>query len=169
PSGWSAIRSRRWFCQKHSASATPNAASAMTMRERSSSRWSTRLSLSSKPIGRMRFATATRRGLLGRVRRVSGARGPRRLFLGLRLRRHRRSGLGARLLELGMGLVLVLAGDRVLELAHSAPERLPEIGQSLRPEDQKHDDEDDDDLEWADVGHVASFRCGTAFHGSGEG
>ena len=43
--------------------------------------------------------------------------------------------------------VLVLAGDRVLELAQARAERVAQAGQSLGAEDQQHDDEDDDELE----------------------
>ena len=37
-------------------------------------------------------------------------------------------------------LVVVLAGDRVLELAHPAAERAADLGQALRPEDQQRHD-----------------------------
>src|SRR5438270_374620 len=152
------MRSSRWFCQKQRPSATPNAASERMMRVRSSSRCSTRLSRSSCPIGRMRLGTTrgVRKPLAG-VSRVCGS--PRTLVVrggG----RDLRGGLGPRLLELGL-VVLVLPGDRVLELAHAPPERASQVGQALRSEDQKHDYEDDDDLEWPDVGHGSSSRYWT--------
>src|SRR3954462_7567433 len=64
-------------------------------------------------------------------------------------------GAAQRLLDLlallGALLVLVLvglglAGQRVLELAHSGSQRAPETGQALGPEDDEHDQEDDREL-----------------------
>jgi len=58
--------------------------------------------------------------------------------------------------ELGPDVVYFLrdARHRVLELTHSAAERLPELRQSLRPEDEQDDDEEDQDLPGADpAGH----------------
>ena len=69
-------------------------------------------------------------------------------------------------------LVVVL----IIALVILGPKKLPDVGRSMgrgmrefKSAITGDHDEDDDDLEWADVGHVASFRCGTAFHGSGEG
>src|SRR3954449_68503 len=56
--------------------------------------------------------------------------------------------------------LVVLASHRILELAHATAERLAEPGQTLRPEDHEHDDEDDDQLKWADVRHVLIVECG---------
>ena len=51
--------------------------------------------------------------------------------------------------------LVVLAGDRVLELAHALAERAPHLRQPLRPEDHEEDDEDDDRALPADVsGHA---------------
>src|SRR5262249_5157229 len=47
-------------------------------------------------------------------------------------------------------LVLVLAGDRVLELAHALAERAPHLGQPLRAEDEQDDHEQNCDLLGAD-------------------
>src|SRR5829696_6752139 len=116
----------RWFCQAQRPKATPNASRAMTIRLRSSSRCSTTDSRSSCEIGLMRRMRALALGLL--LGRLGGD------WLGL---------LGA-LLGGGRQLVLVLAGHRVLELAHTPTQRTPEIGQPLGPEDDQHDDQDDD-------------------------
>src|SRR3954452_9645416 len=55
----------------------------------------------------------------------------------------------------GPGLVLVVAvvvaADRVLELAHPAAERLTDLGQALGPENEEGDDEHDDQLHRPDV------------------
>src|SRR5215211_1189283 len=69
-----------------------------------------------------------------------------RLLLGL-LGRDRLRLLG--LLLRRRQLAPVLAGNRVLELAHPLTQRLPQIGKPLGPEDDQHDDQDDHDLEWA--------------------
>ena len=50
-------------------------------------------------------------------------------------------------------VVLVLAGDRVLELAHPAAELPPEPGQPLGAEDEQHDHQHDRQLEWSDGRH----------------
>ncbi len=50
-SGSLTISRIRWFCQKHSDVVTPSATSAMMIRVRSSSRWSTSVSRSSWSIG----------------------------------------------------------------------------------------------------------------------
>ena len=46
--------------------------------------------------------------------------------------------------QLARLVVVVLAGDRVLELAHSPTEGAPHLGKPLRPEDHEQDDQDDD-------------------------
>ena len=77
-------------------------------------------------------------------------------------RSRRRLGLVAAASDgLELLVLLVLARHGVLELAHPASERLPQVRQPLGPEDHEHDDEDDDDLEWAGSWHVLR-------HGSGE-
>src|SRR4029453_4849740 len=57
------------------------------------------------------------------------------------------------------GLLLVVvgppAGEGLLELAHAGPELPPQAGKWLRTEDQEHAAEQDDQLEWSDVGHGA--------------
>src|SRR4029078_2467474 len=50
--------------------------------------------------------------------------------------------------------VLVLARQRLLELAHALPERLAHLGQLLRPEHDQGDGENDDELHGADVRHT---------------
>src|SRR4051812_18766495 len=133
PSGSLTIFRSSWFCQKQRPRATTNAPAAMMSRVRSSSRCSTRLRRSSCPIGRIFFATATgrpaplRRGV-GSSRRLSP-----RLFVGGGRGRHggrrdRRRLRGPRLLEL-LVVVVALAGDGVLELAHPLAERAAHLGQ----------------------------------------
>src|SRR3954447_25341631 len=97
PSGTFATDRIRWFCQKHSPSATPNAATETSTRVRSSSRWPVRSTRSPCSIFRRR-ATA----LGGRL--TVGLDG-RDVSLGIRL--------GLR--ERGR-LVVVVAGDGRLEL-----------------------------------------------------
>src|SRR4051812_9989009 len=58
-------------------------------------------------------------------------------------------GLGR--LELGDVVIVVVrpatdARDRVLELAHPLAERAPDLGQSLRPEEDQGEDQDDEHL-----------------------
>src|SRR4051812_29257515 len=109
------IRRIRWFCQKQSASATPNANSEPTSRERSSVRWSTTVSRSSWETG-------------GLGRRATGAQLPLGALLargggGLALAVHC-AGAGRVGGALPGGqLVAVVARHRVLELAHPAAER----------------------------------------------
>ena len=50
-------------------------------------------------------------------------------------------------------VVLVLARDGVLELAHAGPELLPQAGEPLGPEDEEHDHQDDGELQRSDRGH----------------
>src|SRR5215208_7200644 len=111
PSGSGAftMSSTRWFCQAVTPQATTNASALTISRLRSSSRWSTTESRSSWEIGLIR-RTPTR--LL-------------RLGLPLAGRRYRR-GLGRLGRPLGQ-LVLVLAGDGILELAHSATEGATQV------------------------------------------
>ena len=52
--------------------------------------------------------------------------------------------------------LLVIAGDRVLELAHAATERTSDLGQSLRPEDEQRDDQEDDQPRDSDLRHASS-------------
>src|SRR5919201_1839690 len=120
-------------------------------RLRSSSRCSTRLSRSSWPIGRRRLKRAP--GWRSGVRARGG------LILRAALARHD-LGIGGRTVELLLAhgrllatlvAVLVLAGQRVLELAHARAELAPEPGQALGPEDDEHDEQDDPQLEGADV------------------
>src|SRR5919201_4487638 len=71
-----------------------------------------------------------------------------------RLRWRRRSGLRrwGRLRQL-RPLILVLAADRVLELAHPATKRPADLGQALCAEEKQGEKEQADDLERADVRH----------------
>jgi len=62
-------------------------------------------------------------------------------------------GLGAAALRRTVVVLVVvivfaaaLAADRVLELAHPAPQLAPQAGEALGPEDQEHDHQDDDQL-----------------------
>src|SRR4051794_2513540 len=114
---------------------TAIAARAMIRRARSSPRCST--SVASSPWRRRR----------GSLAMCLGGRGGRRLVAG-----------GAR--QLGL---LVVTGDRVLELAHPAPERAADLGQSLGPEHEQRDDQDDDEPGNADFRHLPSV----AFHRPG--
>src|ERR1044071_9991436 len=75
------------------------------------------------------------------------------------LRRLRRRVVCGRSRQLGL---LVVAGYRVLELAHAATEGASDLGQTLRPEDEQRDDEDDDQARNSDLRKHA-------FKGSGFG
>src|SRR3954453_5619318 len=79
-----------------------------------------------------------------------GGRGLR--VLGARLRRtrrgHRRSRLDVVVLVV---LAAIVARDRLLELAHAAPELAPEPGQALGSEDHQHDGQNDQELPGADA------------------
>src|SRR5882757_6407368 len=147
-----AISSSSWFCQKQSARATAKTTRQTTRRWRSSSRCSTRLSWSSWETAR------TRRGIppasavfvvdhlgLGRLDRDGG-----RLLLdrsGGRLRRADR----LHVVVIVVVVVLVLAGDRLFELANPFAEAVSQLRQAFGTEHDQSDDEDDDDLEGADV------------------
>src|SRR5918998_3252450 len=110
-------------CQKQSAKAAPNATSEMMIRVRSSSRCSTSVRRSSKLTAR------------ARAKELSLVLGD---YLALDL-----VGLG-RALDLRLAVLLVvLARDRVLELPHPGPERLAQLREPLRPEDDQGDHEDD--------------------------
>ena len=55
----------------------------------------------------------------------------------------------------------VVAADGILELADASAERLTDIGQALRAEDDQGDDQHDHELNGRDVRHaVATFRVG---------
>src|SRR3954464_14497943 len=106
PGGTLAIDSTRWFCQKHSPSATPNAATETSTRVRSSSRWPVRSTRSPCWTFLMRATGPALRG------RLVLSLGDGDVGLGV--------GLGLR--QLGL-LVVVVAADGALELAHSAAHR----------------------------------------------
>src|SRR5262245_30606718 len=97
---------------------TASALSAMNSRARSSPRCST--SVASSPWRRRRGSTL------------------------MALLRGRRRGLvpGARR---QLGLLVVAAADRVLELAHALAERAPDLREALWPEHEQRDDEDHDE------------------------
>jgi len=80
--------------------------------------------------GRITGARATRTPISGAVLDDLALDGLR-ARLGLRLR-----GRDLELRLFGLLLVVVLAGDRVLELAHPAAERLAQLGEPLGPEDE---------------------------------
>src|SRR5689334_18324015 len=124
-SGSLTMSSSRWFCQKHSENAITNANAVTISRDRSSSRCSTTLRRSSWVIGLMR---GTARGCYVRSRlgvgglRLARGAGGLRLLVG----RRRRDVLGGRRLDdlaLVFVIVVVPAGDGVLELAQAAAER----------------------------------------------
>src|SRR6476659_6588952 len=119
----------QWMILTWNANATPNptqsAISETTSRPRSSPRCST--SVASSPWRR-------RRGGLIALR--VGLRRGRDGFLGLR------GGLSRQLRR----RVVVLARNRILELAHTLPERLAHLRQPLRAEDQQDDHEQDCDF-----------------------
>src|ERR1700754_2181293 len=102
--------------------AAMNATRQTMIRTRSSVRCSTRLSRSSCPICRRAAAMLSRYALTRRA-----------LADDLALERGRlgRVGLGERRADVGVFLVVVvvvLAGDRILELAHAGAELAPEAG-----------------------------------------
>src|SRR3954468_11987630 len=57
-----------------------------------------------------------------------------------------------------VGVVVVAAGDRALELADTAAERAAGVGHALWAEDDEGDDEHDDELHGTDAGHGACVR-----------
>src|SRR4051812_1734146 len=110
---------------------------AMKRRARSSPRCST--SVASSPWSRRRgsrFHAMARRVLDGVVLARRRAR---------RSRGHGALG-GARRDDLAIVVVVVLAADRLLELAHPAAERAAHLGQPLRAEDQQRGEQDDEQL-----------------------
>src|SRR5207248_2870280 len=68
------------------------------------------------------------------------------LALGRRRRRRRRRRLGGRELRRRVGVGRGVARDRVLELAHAGPERLPDLRQALAAEQEESDQEEQDDV-----------------------
>src|SRR3954453_17729680 len=139
-------------------------------RERSSSRWSTRLRRSSWPTGRTRPVPGWRppgigaRGGLVLAARLAGD------DLGLsggRIELGRRRPLRRRLQPVVV-VVLVLARDRVLELAHARPELPAQAGEPLRAEDDENDEEDDPQLEGSDARHTRKCTAEWARADQGE-
>src|SRR6185437_15883744 len=61
-----------------------------------------------------------------------------------------------------LGLV-VLAADRVLELAHAAPERAAHLREPLRAEHEQRDDQDDHQARDTDLRHGTSLACSGRF------
>src|SRR3954452_19978165 len=128
-------------------------------RVRSSSRCSMRLSRSSWPTGRttpiVRPAALSgigaRGGLILAARLAGYHLGLRRGGVELRARR---TLLGGPDRVAVLVVVLVLAGDGVLELAHARPELPAEAGEPLGAEDDEHDEEDDPQLERSDARHT---------------
>src|ERR1019366_1191928 len=96
-----------------------------------------------------RFASL-RRVSLGLVRRLGRRR------LGRLSRRRGAEGLGGLLLRglrgqgrrLGDRRLFGLAADRILELAHAAAERAPDLGQAPGAEHQQQDYDQESDVEW---------------------
>src|SRR3954453_1419691 len=72
--------------------------------------------------------------------------------------------LGLQSWALVLVLAVGLAVERLLELAHPLPDGAPDLGQLLRAENDQGDGEDDDELERAYVGHVASVPRGRPRH-----
>src|SRR5687768_449281 len=69
-------------------------------------------------------------------------------------------------------LVVVLAGDRILELAHPLAERAAHLGEALRPEEDEEDDQEDDHLGDADSewhGLDSTIVCPTSSPGTQAG
>src|SRR5256885_9379772 len=122
--------SSRWPCSAYVTTNAPTTCTMqMTRRARSSPRCST--SCASSPWRRRRGSRFI--ASVGGGRRVVRC-GPRQLRL-----------------------VVVLAGDRVLEFAHPASKRAADLGQALRPEDEERDDEDDDEPRDSDLRHAFSL------------
>src|SRR4051812_18302918 len=124
------------LCHRQSPKHAANTTMQKISRLRSSSRCSTRLRRSSWRIGRRVVATP-RAALLALLGDDLVRGGRRRLLLGAA--------------ERACVVVLVrLAGDGVLELAHARADLAAEARQSLGPEDQQHDPEHDQQLEGPD-------------------
>src|SRR5437762_4731991 len=102
-------------------------------RDRSSSRCSTRLTLSS---WRRRRGSRAIVLLAGDPLALLGLR------LGLSVRRARRGRSGLRQLRLLELVVAVVARNRVLELPHTAAERTAHLRQPLGPEDEQENEND---------------------------
>src|SRR4051794_23132631 len=124
------------LCHRQSPKHAANTTMQKISRLRSSSRCSTRLRRSSWRIGRRVVATP-RPALLALLGDDLVRGGRRRLLLGAAERA-------------GVVVLVRLAGDRVLELAHARAELAAEGRQSLGTEDQKHDPEHDQQLEGPD-------------------
>src|SRR5262249_17792593 len=148
----------RWFCHMHNAVVAASASSEMMIRTRSSVRCSTRLSRSSWETGRSlramepQMTRALARGTLADDLALERSL----LALGAPERGLDLAPVGGAVraaLAVLVVVVLVLATDRVLELAHPRTELLAQAGQALGPEDQEHDHQNDDQLHGSDVGH----------------
>jgi hypothetical protein len=84
----------------------------------------------------------------GELQGVALARGDDRVVLV-----HRRC-------QLGDVVVVVLARDPILELAHPAAQRASELRQPLRPEDQERSEQDEHDLGDSDIWHNSEGTTG---------
>src|SRR6185295_16377757 len=114
------------------------------MRERSSSRCSTRLTSSSYEIA------FTRRIALTSGLRLGGGFG-----LGHGAMCHRD---GSLLDRDGDSSLRRVAADRAAELVDPPAERLAQLGNAFGPEDDEGDDQDYEYLHWSDVGH-GDLQC----------
>ena len=85
--------------------------------------------------------------------------GPRAVCGGLLLE----TGLVHHLVDVGLHRVLELA-----ELLHALGEGSAHLGESVGPEEQERDDEDDHHLEWSEA-HLAPFITGSFAPGSPGG
>src|SRR6266498_2706625 len=133
----------KWFCQKQRARATAKVSSETTSRVRSSSRCSTMERRSSWLTGRKRAIAYAPAWALAAGLAAAGRLPLALCLLVRRLRRcgrrgrgllRRRSGLAA-CLRVSRGLqflaLLILAGDRVLELAHPLAQSPAQLRQTL--------------------------------------
>ena len=57
-------------------------------------------------------------------------------------------------------LFFVRPGERLLELAHTAPERASDLGQTLAPEEEKSHQQQEKNLRRADVAHTWTVALG---------
>src|SRR6266516_6325210 len=124
--------------------AAPTASRETMIRDRSSSRCSTSVASSLWPRRRGSRFMATGASLLRDFVVLARLRGRRRRRLGGRR--------GLRQLRLVI-VIVVLAADGVLELAHPFAERLPDFRQALRTEEKQREQQQSGDLERADVRH----------------